>query len=79
MSDSQAIIEWVHFEINDDLTEVYVMVRAEGDSPIGVQGVHHKTFPAKMNVIEILQSKEFMDYVLWPLDAPPFVYKHKEI
>ena len=48
----------------------YVAVEAGGDSPIGVQGWHHKTFPASLAVIDILLSSEFRDYLLWPLDAP---------
>ncbi|MBU6392533.1 MAG: hypothetical protein KGQ83_09875 [Planctomycetes bacterium] len=52
-----------------ELTEVYVYVYAEGDCPLGVQGWHHKTFPASKSVIEILK-KDFSDHLLWPLDSP---------
>jgi hypothetical protein len=59
----------VRFVIEDELTQVYVFIEAHGDCPLGVQGWHHKTFPASQSIIDIVKSNEFEDSVLWPLDA----------
>ena len=56
---------------DDDLTQCYVIVDAWNDVPLGVIGCHHKTFPAKMSAVDILNSDDFSDYLLWPLNAPP--------
>lgn len=58
----------LRFVITDELTQCYVLCEAGGDSPIGVQGWHHKTFPASMSVDKILLT--IADCVLWPLNAP---------
>ncbi len=70
MANSQAIYKEVRIVIEDELTQVYVLIEATGDSPLGVQGWHHKTFPASKNAIEILNSFTKDSPVLWPLDAP---------
>jgi len=70
MSKATATILEVRFVIHPELTECYVAVEAGGDAPIGVQGWHHKTFPASMSAIDILQSADFRDYLLWGLEAP---------
>ena len=70
MANSSYEVKEIRFVIKDELTECYVLVQAYGDSPIGVQGWHHKTFPASMSCLDILGSPEFRDHVLWPLDAP---------
>lgn len=63
-------IEEVRFDTRDEeLTEVYVCVRAEGDCPMGVQGWHHKTFPARLSAVEIYKE-HFTDFLLWPQAAP---------
>jgi hypothetical protein len=70
-------IRWIHFDVSDDqLTEVWVYLDALGDCPIGVQGCHHKTFPARMSTDDIMKA-EFVPqkFVLWPLEAPPFEYQ----
>lgn len=63
----------IRFVIGEELTECYVAVEAEGDCPLGVQGWHHKTFPASWSCRSILDeivvpSRE--SYLLWPQDAP---------
>lgn len=70
MSHSEAWIKEVRLVTTDpEVTEVYVLVEARGDSPGGIQGWHHKTFPARIPAVEIL-SEHFADHILWPLDAP---------
>lgn len=70
MGKCSSIIEEMRFDVREEqMTKVYVLVRAEGDCPLGVQGWHHKAFPARIPVIEILE-KHFDDYLLWPLGAP---------
>ena len=62
--------EELRFDVRDDqLTECYVLIRAEGDCPLGVQGWHHQTFPARMSVLDIL-TEEIGRAVEWPLEAP---------
>lgn len=64
-----ATIEEIRFDLRDpDLTQVYVLVRAEGDCPLGVQGWHHKTFAARVPVAEILPQTK--DYLLWTPKSP---------
>lgn len=61
------------FVIEDELTQAYVLIEAQGDCPIGVQGWHHKTFPGSKSVADILNgvaSGEIEAFVLWPQNAP---------
>lgn len=61
----------LRFVIEDELTQVYVLIDALGDCPIGVQGWHHKTFPASVPVVAIVEKFGGADDpVLWPLNAP---------
>ncbi len=62
-------IKEVRFVIEDELTQVFVAVQADGDCPMGLQGWHHKTFPASKSAIDIL-TNHFEDHLLWPLAAP---------
>lgn len=63
----------VRFVIEDELTQVYILIEALGDCPLGVQGWHHKTFPASRPVNGLLDEvfSKGDDPVLWPLNAPP--------
>jgi hypothetical protein len=70
MGKCDSYVREVRFVIEDELTHCYVMVDAGGDCPIGVQGCHHKAFGKSMAIIDILQSKDFGDYLLWGLEAP---------
>jgi hypothetical protein len=70
MGTCKSVIRKVLFVFEDELTHCYVAVDAIGDCPIGVQGWHHKVFPASMNAVQIMQSREFYDHVLWGLEAP---------
>lgn len=64
-------IEEVRFDLRDEqITHVYVLSRAGGDAPIGVQGWHYKAFPARIPMVEILTPEYIGDYIMWPLKAP---------
>lgn len=56
-----------------ELTEVYVYVENLSRDGFPVEGWHHKTFPASMSSIQILQAwaegKE--DPVMWSFKVPP--------
>lgn len=58
----------IRIVIEDELTQVYVLLEAHGDSPLGVQGWHHKMFPKSVSALDAV--KEAADAVLWPLNAP---------
>ena len=70
MANSQAIFKEVRFVIEDELTECFVLIEAQGDSPLGVQGWHHKTFPVSVSAIEILQLFVKESPILWAQEAP---------
>ncbi len=59
-------LRWV---IEDELTQVYVLLEALGDCPIGVQGWHHKTFAASKPAEDIWKEAA-QDAIMWPLSAP---------
>ena len=58
-------IRWI---IEDELTQVYVLLDSD-DGTFGVQGWHHKTFPASRPADDIW--KEVAGAISWPLNAPP--------
>ena len=64
MARATATIKQIQFVIEGELTEAYVFVEADGDAPIGVQGWHHKTFPASMSVKDILERPLAPDYLM---------------
>lgn len=71
MANATSTIEEVRFDLRDEqITQVYVLSRAGGDAPIGVQGWHYKAFPARIPMVEILTPQHIGDYLLWPLKAP---------
>ena len=70
MANATATIQEIRFDVRDEqMTHVYVLVRAGGDAPIGVQGWHYKAFPARITAVQIL-VEHFRDHLLWPLKAP---------
>ena len=69
MGRCQSVIIEVRFIFEDGLTQVYVLSNAIGDCPIGVQGWHHKTFPASMDALTIMKE-EIANYLDWGLQAP---------
>ena len=70
MANSEAIYREVRFVIEDELTHCYVLIEARGDSPLGVQGWHFKTFPASVPAIDILKGFDGASPILWPQKAP---------
>lgn len=71
MAPAGAIFKEIRFVIEDELTQCYVAIQATGDAPLGVQGWHHKTFPASKSVLEIVSGFSGEDDpLLWPLNAP---------
>lgn len=60
----------VRFVIEDELTQVYVYIEALGDCPLGVQGWHHKAFPASRSIQDIVATLGTDDPVLWSQEAP---------
>jgi len=63
----------IRFVIGAELTECYVLIDATGDAPLGVQGWHHKTFPASksvQNIMEMWADGKIEEPVMWPQDAP---------
>lgn len=70
MGKCTSAIREVRFVIEDELTQCYVLTDAIGDCPMGVQGWHHKTFPASKSAKDILEGPDFPDYVLWAQEAP---------
>ena len=64
----------IRFVIEDELTHCYVFLEAAGDCPLGVQGWHHKVYPASKSVLDIIQltasGDAEHDPVLWGQEAP---------
>ena len=58
----------IRFVIEEELTQVYVLLEALGDCPIGVQGWHHKTYPSSKSVKDIVP--DIADAVMWGQEAP---------
>jgi hypothetical protein len=70
MADSIVLITEVRFVFEAELTQVYVHItNPDGDAPY-VVGWHHKAFPASKSMLDILGSKEFLDHLMWGLEAP---------
>jgi hypothetical protein len=69
------------FIIEKDLTQCYVYIDAYPDAPFFLQGWHHKTFPASMSVVDIINTWKDDDPMMWPNAAPshePRQPKHYE-
>lgn len=71
MGKCDAVIQEIRIDTRDEkLTQIYILVNAVGDCPMGVQGWHHKTFSADVTIVDILQN-HIEDHLLWGLNAPP--------
>ena len=71
MGKCAATFREIRFVLEDELTQVFVAIEAVGDCPISVQGWHHKTFPASLSAIDILNRiGSGDDPVLWDGGAP---------
>ena len=75
MADTHIYFREVRFLIEKELTQCYVFLDAYVDVPIGIQGWHHKTFPASMSNVDILNATVKDDPMMWPQAAPPAGYK----
>ena len=85
MSNTNIYVRRIVFDIEDELTQMYVALDAFPDAPIGVQGWHHKTFPASKSCIEIMQeiaAGTEESWILWPQKVPgeaPNVHSERSI
>ena len=67
--------EWLMIDTTDpEITEVYVLLKAWGDCPMGVQGWHHKSFPARIPSVDIIKDY-IAEAVMWPQKAPPWDWR----
>ena len=59
-------------ETGHGLLQMYVLIEAHGDCPIGVQGWRHKSFSETTKLTDALYQAFGSpgDYLLWPLDRP---------
>ena len=71
MANSTVTYKEIRFTgLDTELTHCYVLCEAGGDSPLGVQGWHHKVFPASKSVHDIVSSLGKDDPVMWSQEAP---------
>lgn len=71
MANAQVEVTEIRFKFEPELTQMYIYHNViGGDAPITVQGWHHKTFPARMNAIQCLETLLNESSLLWPLAAP---------
>lgn len=72
MGKCSVVYRELRFVIEDKLTQVFVLMDAVGDCPLGVQGWHHKAFPPSNPVQDILGEMfgNGDDCMLWPQKAP---------
>ena len=81
MADTKIAYQEIRFDVrHPELTEVYVYIENLSRDGFPVEGWHHKTFPASMSSIQILQAwadgKE--DPVMWPFKVPPTFLERME-
>ena len=62
----------LRFVIEPELTQCYALINAVGDCPLGLQGWHHKTFPASVSTQDILAKigDGSEDPIMWAQQAP---------
>ena len=66
MTNATYKVEKLVFDIKGDYTEVEVWCGPTSDGTLGVQGVHKKTFPKSMSVLDILSGPiTKAEYLLW--------------
>jgi len=73
MGQCKMVYREIRFILEEELTQVYVAIEAQGDCPLGIQGWHHRTFPATRSALDVLEAMKHgaEDPVLWPQEAPP--------
>ncbi len=75
MANTVIAYQELRIDVRDpELTQVYIFIEnLSNDGMLGVQGWHHKTFPASMSMLDILNAwasgKE--NPLMWSLKAPP--------
>lgn len=75
MANSTVTFKEIRFVgLDTDLTHCFVLCEAGGDSPLGVQGWHHRAYPAEKSVLDIVASLAKDDPVMWPQASPESVY-----
>lgn len=71
MANSTVTYKEIRFTgLSSELTHCFVLCEASGDSPLGVQGWHHKAFPASKSVLDIVGSLGKDSPVMWPQAHP---------
>lgn len=62
----------IRFVLENELTQVYILVETTGDCPNGIQGWHHKTFPESITIEDILKKMFTVedDCIGWKINAP---------
>lgn len=74
MADTLISYDEIRFDVRDEqITHCYVYVNnLSNDGMLGVQGWHHKAFPARMSVLAIMTAWNAGDEnpILWPQKAP---------
>lgn len=74
MANTEISYDEIRLDVRDpELTHCYVFIRnVSRDGMLGVEGWHHKAFPASLTVQDVLQAWADGDNpLLWPLEAPP--------
>jgi len=71
MANTRIVYKELRVVLEPELTQVYVFLVALNDAPLGLEGWHHKTFPASKSVVDILNSFGGEDSpLMWPQKAP---------
>jgi hypothetical protein len=64
----------IRFDVRDpEITHCYVFINnLSNDGMLGVHGWHHKAFPSRMSVTDIMQAWQNgeEDPLMWPQQAP---------
>lgn len=74
MANTKIAYQEIRFDVrHPELTQAYVLIEnLSGDGMLGVQGWHHKTFPASMSTLDIMKAwadgKE--EPLMWAQQAP---------
>lgn len=73
---ANTVIEFqeVRIDVRDEqITHVYVLIKnLSNDGMLGVGGWHHKAFPARMSMLDIMNAwgRNEEDPLMWPQAAP---------
>lgn len=74
MANTEITYDEIRFDTRDpQITDCYVFITNQSnDGLLGVQGWHHKAFPARMSVTDIMQAwqRGEEEPLLWPQKAP---------